>query len=106
MNPSPIKTTRLTLVAATPELLCAELAGTDRIGAALEAGVPADWPPGEYDRAAIEFFLTRLTEGGPDAVGWYGASVAVLRRAGFHEAPSAQLGLLRFERAVVGRPAR
>ena len=34
--------------------------------------LPQDWPPGEYDRAAIQFFLDKLNEGGQKAVGWYG----------------------------------
>ena len=34
--------------------------------------MPPSWPPGEYDRAAQEFFLARLEEAGPAGVGWYG----------------------------------
>jgi RimJ/RimL family protein N-acetyltransferase len=37
----------------------------------LGAAVPASWPPGEYDRSALEFFRARLSES-DDAVGWYG----------------------------------
>jgi RimJ/RimL family protein N-acetyltransferase len=33
--------------------------------------LPQDWPPGEYDRDAIRFFLEKTIEGGPEAVGWY-----------------------------------
>ncbi len=64
---------RLTLIAATLAHLDAELAGgPDALGALLGAAVPASWPPGEYDRNALEFFHERLTSGGPAVVGWYG----------------------------------
>ena len=33
--------------------------------------MPASWPPGEYDRDALEFFTSRLVAGGPAALGWY-----------------------------------
>jgi len=58
-----IKTPRLNLVAATPALLIAELTSRWKLGAALNAIVPEDWPPGEYDRDAIEFFYERLMSG-------------------------------------------
>ncbi len=32
--------------------------------------MPEGWPPVDYDRAAMEFFRSRLLESG-DAVGWY-----------------------------------
>ena len=32
--------------------------------------MPAGWPPGEYDRPAMEFFRARLSESS-DAIGWY-----------------------------------
>jgi RimJ/RimL family protein N-acetyltransferase len=34
--------------------------------------VSREWPSGEYDRDAMEFFRARLEEGGDAAVGWYG----------------------------------
>ncbi len=34
--------------------------------------VPNGWPPGEYDRSALEFFRGQLETGGREAVGWYG----------------------------------
>ena len=66
-----IRTERLDLVAATSAHLEAELASPARLGALLGADVPDGWPPGEYDRPAVEFFLARLTEN-PAAEGWYG----------------------------------
>jgi RimJ/RimL family protein N-acetyltransferase len=65
-----IETARLDLVAATVLLLDAELESRARLTELLQADVPEGWPPGEYDRAAIEFFRARLAER-PDAAGWY-----------------------------------
>ncbi len=50
-------TGRLLLVAATPDHLRTELDSPSKLGFMLNADVPADWPPGEYDRKAQEFFL-------------------------------------------------
>lgn len=61
---------RLDLVAATPALVSAELAGHDDLGRALGAEVPASWPPELYDRGAAEQALKQLVAGGPDEVGW------------------------------------
>lgn len=40
-----LESRRLTLVAATPELVSADLAGHSSLGEALDADVPASWPP-------------------------------------------------------------
>ena len=67
-----IFTDRLRLVPATPETLRLELDDPAAFAAHLGVSLPQDWPPGEYDRDAIQFFLEKLIEGGPAAVGWYG----------------------------------
>lgn len=72
-----IRTSRLELVPATAALLAAELGSREMLAGLLGATVPTDWPPGEHDRGAVEFFRARLVER-PDAVGWYGW-YAVLR---------------------------
>jgi ribosomal-protein-alanine N-acetyltransferase len=66
-----MRTARLELHAATLDLIEAELAGPEALGALLGVPVPASWPPGEYDRDALEFFTSRLVAGGPAALGWY-----------------------------------
>ena len=66
-----LRTKRLDLVAATLAHLEAELASPTTLGPLLGVDIPTDWPPGEYDRHALEFFHTQLTAGGPDHVGWY-----------------------------------
>lgn len=67
----PIRTARLELVPATLVHLEADLESPSALGRLLGAAVPDSWPPGEYDRSAMEFFRDRLSEDG-EAVGWYG----------------------------------
>lgn len=66
-----LRTKRLVLVATTLAHLDAELVSPVELGALLQAHVPESWPPGEYDRAAVEFFRARLLEN-PEGVGWLG----------------------------------
>ena len=50
----------------------AELRGPAHVGIMLDAAVPSDWPPGDFDRGAVEFFRKRLLEGGePVWYAWY-----------------------------------
>ncbi|MCB2406459.1 GNAT family N-acetyltransferase [Hymenobacter lucidus] len=65
-------TPRLTLIAASRALLTAELHKPHYFPILLGAAMPADWPPGEYDLAAMRYFLEQLTAGGRTAAGWYG----------------------------------
>jgi len=67
-----MRTARLTLAAATPAHLRTELDAPERLASLLGAEVADDWPSGEYDRDAMEFFHERLREGGDAAAGWYG----------------------------------
>jgi ribosomal-protein-alanine N-acetyltransferase len=78
MNPSlTLRTDRLELRATTLEHIQAELSDPASLGSLLGASVPASWPPGEYDRDALEFFRSKLAQT-PDAVGWYGWYVILL----------------------------
>ena len=65
-----IRTERLELVPATLAHVDAELQSREALGHFLGAVVPASWPPGEYDRSALEFFRARLSEPAA-AAGWY-----------------------------------
>jgi RimJ/RimL family protein N-acetyltransferase len=67
-----IDTARLRLVAAQLAHLRTELADPAQLAPLLGAEVPPGWPPGEYDREAIAFFLSQYEIHGPAAVGWYG----------------------------------
>ncbi|MBJ6107912.1 GNAT family N-acetyltransferase [Hymenobacter sp. BT523] len=72
MIPLITHTPRLLILAASRALLTAELHKPHYFPVLLGAALPEDWPPGEYDRPAMEFFLEQLTAGGRDAAGWYG----------------------------------
>jgi RimJ/RimL family protein N-acetyltransferase len=67
-----INTRRLRLIAAQLAHLRTELDDPAQLGVLLDAEVPAGWPPGEYDRGAIAYFLSEYERRGPEAVGWYG----------------------------------
>lgn len=57
---SNLRTSRLLLVPATAELVGMELRHPEMLGHAIQASVPANWPP-EQVRAALPWFLTCLT---------------------------------------------
>ena len=72
MIPLITQTPRLQILAASRALLTAELHKPHYFPMLLGAALPTDWPPGQYDRPAQEYFLAQLTAGGRDAAGWYG----------------------------------
>jgi RimJ/RimL family protein N-acetyltransferase len=63
-----IESRRMTLVAATPELVSADLAGREAFAEALGAEVPDQWPPELYDSMAMRFTLQQLRD--PSEHGW------------------------------------
>ena len=65
-----LKTARLELVPATLALIDAELSSQADLASMLGAHIPEGWPPGEYDRPAIEHFRSRLSRD-PENAGWY-----------------------------------
>ncbi len=71
MIPLITHTPRLLILAASRALLTAELHKPQYFPTLLGAALPTDWPPGDYDREAMEYFLEKLTAGGRDAAGWY-----------------------------------
>ncbi|MBD2770147.1 GNAT family N-acetyltransferase [Hymenobacter sp. BT664] len=72
MIPLVTHTPRLMLLAASRALLTAELHKPQYFPVLLGAALPADWPPGQYDREAMHYFLEQLTDGGRTAAGWFG----------------------------------
>ena len=64
-----IETARLVLIAATPEMVCAELQDRAAFAMLLSAQVPETWPPEFYDRQTMAYTLQAL-EGGPEQIGW------------------------------------
>ena len=67
-----LRSDRLTLVASTATHVRTELEAPERLALLLDATVSPEWPSGEYDRDAMEFFLSRFEEGGESVEGWYG----------------------------------
>jgi ribosomal-protein-alanine N-acetyltransferase len=67
-----LQTHRLTLIASTLAHIRTELESPEQLATLLNAEVSSEWPTGEYDRDAMEFFRARMEEGGEDVEGWYG----------------------------------
>ena len=65
-----IRTERLQLTPATPDLLAAALEGPAPLAAALQARVPPTWPPEFLDSPALEFTRDRLTEAPQNGEWW------------------------------------
>jgi len=89
-----IETQRLTLIPQTLEHLRTELEEPGRLGALLGARVPEGWPPGEYDRDAMEFFKSKLESDAQRYDGWLGwyvvtrdATPTLIAGAGFMGPP-------------------
>ena len=57
------------LVAATVELVEADLAGHEQLARVLDTVVPDNWPPDLYERQAMHFALQQL-ESAPEQIGW------------------------------------
>jgi len=69
VNDSHLRTERLQLIAATPELARAELRGIRHLGRLLGAHVPPTWPPPLNDEATLRWTVEFL-EADPLNVGW------------------------------------
>jgi ribosomal-protein-alanine N-acetyltransferase len=94
-----IRTPRLDLIAATLTHIDAELRSRAALEHLLQARVPSDWPPGEYDRSAQESFRTQLASGDPSLVGWLAWYAVTRSVAGQRDTLIAGAGFL-------GRPAQ
>jgi RimJ/RimL family protein N-acetyltransferase len=57
-----IQSRRITLVAATAELVAADLSGRDAFGAVMGAEVPEQWPPELYGNTAMRVALEQLQD--------------------------------------------
>ncbi|GAB4045170.1 GNAT family N-acetyltransferase [Spirosoma litoris] len=103
MNSHFLYSPRLLFVAASPSLLQSELISNQQLARSLNVAIPADWPPGEYDQGAMQFFLDQLLAGGEEATGWYAWYViayptattpATLVASGGYFGPPDSIGLL------------
>jgi ribosomal-protein-alanine N-acetyltransferase len=88
------RTLHLELVAATVQHLEAELSEPAALGVMLGVAVPEDWPQGDYERKALEFFKSQLEAAGESAVGWYNWYAVVLGRDGRRDALVAGAGYM------------
>jgi RimJ/RimL family protein N-acetyltransferase len=72
-NQADIRTPRLDLIAITPpHLRCEMQGGADlaaRFGSLVNAEIPAEWPPQDWEPHVLEFVLLQLTAR-PDTLGW------------------------------------
>lgn len=66
-----LRSPRLDLRVATLDLLRAELESREAFARAVGLAVPEDWPPGEYDEAAIRWVVARLEEPGARPEWWF-----------------------------------
>jgi RimJ/RimL family protein N-acetyltransferase len=85
----PLRSDRLTLIASTLAHVSTELETPEQLATLLGAIVSNEWPTGEYDREAMEYFRARLEEGGEAVEGWYGWYAV---RAADEEGPRALVG--------------
>jgi ribosomal-protein-alanine N-acetyltransferase len=63
-----IESRRMTLVAATSDLMIADLAGREAFSDAIGADVPENWPPELYESTAMRAALAQLHD--PAEQGW------------------------------------
>jgi RimJ/RimL family protein N-acetyltransferase len=108
-----IRTERLELIPATVTTARAALDGPDALAAALDAVVPAGWPPQFLDAPALEFTLARL-DAGLEQAGWWmyfillpgdGARPTLIGSAGYKGPPSAD-GTVELGYGIVGEYQR
>lgn len=63
-----LESRRMTLVAATPELVQADLSGSEELRGLLGAEIPDNWPPDLFERTIMRLVLEQL--GDPSMHGW------------------------------------
>ena len=63
-----VESRRMTLVAATTELVAADLAGREAFSDAIGADVPENWPPELYESTAMRWSMRQLED--PAEQGW------------------------------------
>jgi len=63
-----VESRRLTLVAATPDLVAADLAGREDFAATIGAEIPDEWPPELFESPSMRLALSQLRD--PTEHGW------------------------------------
>jgi [ribosomal protein S5]-alanine N-acetyltransferase len=64
-----IVTSRLSLIAITPEMLLSEKNGDGRLGELIQCVIPANWPHKDWEPYVFDFLLNQLAEH-PEQLGW------------------------------------
>ena len=64
-----IVTSRLSLIAITPEMVLSEKNGDGRLGELIQCVIPANWPPEHWEPHVFDFLLNQLAEH-PEQLGW------------------------------------
>ena len=64
-----IVTTRLTLIAITPETLLSEKNGDGRLGELIQCVIPANWPHKDWEPHVFDYLLAHFAEH-PGEIGW------------------------------------
>jgi ribosomal-protein-alanine N-acetyltransferase len=67
-----IKSDRIELISSSAAHIRIELETPHLLTEKLNSIVSSNWPSGEYDQDAMEFFLSCFESGGKGAEGWYG----------------------------------
>jgi ribosomal-protein-alanine N-acetyltransferase len=65
-----IVTSRLSLIAMTPEMLLTEKNGEGRLGELIQCVIPTNWPPVDWEPHVLDLLLTQFAEH-PDQIGWH-----------------------------------
>jgi [ribosomal protein S5]-alanine N-acetyltransferase len=65
-----IVTSRLSLVAITPEMVESEQANDHRLGELIQCAIPTNWPPVDWEPHVFDFVLAQF-EQHPDQIGWH-----------------------------------
>jgi [ribosomal protein S5]-alanine N-acetyltransferase len=64
-----IVTSRLSLIAITPETLLSEKNGDGRLGELIQCVIPANWPHKDWEPHVFDFLLAHFEEH-PEEIGW------------------------------------
>jgi ribosomal-protein-alanine N-acetyltransferase len=65
-----IVTSRLTLIAITPEMLLSEKNGDGRLGELIQCVIPTNWPPADWEPHVFDFLLAQFAKH-PEQLGWH-----------------------------------
>ena len=68
-QPDDIVTSRLSLIAITPEMLLSEKNSDGRSGELIQCVIPGNWPPIDWEPHVLDFLLTQFAEH-PEQLGW------------------------------------